>query len=65
MSSLYILIPITLALVVLAGWAFFWAVGNGQFDDLDAPGWDALREDPAATRSQSTPSHAARRDDDA
>lgn len=45
MSILFVLVPLSLALVVFAGWAFFWAVGNGQFDDLETPGWDALREE--------------------
>jgi len=27
---------------VIGIWAFFWAVGNGQFDDLDTPGWSVL-----------------------
>jgi cbb3-type cytochrome oxidase maturation protein len=28
---------------VLVGiWAFFWAVGSGQFDDLETPGWSVL-----------------------
>ena len=45
MSILYVLIPITLALVLIAGWAFFWAVGAGQFDDLHSPGWDVLRDE--------------------
>ncbi|HLS81355.1 MAG TPA: cbb3-type cytochrome oxidase assembly protein CcoS [Steroidobacter sp.] len=45
MSILFILVPVTLVLVVLAGWAFFWAVGAGQFDDLKSPAWDVLREE--------------------
>jgi cbb3-type cytochrome oxidase maturation protein len=45
MSILFILIPLSLVLVVFAGWAFFWAVGNGQFDDLETPGWEILVED--------------------
>lgn len=53
MSILFILIPLSLVLVVLAGWAFFWAVGSGQFEDLDKPGWDVLRDNPA-TRPQPT-----------
>lgn len=47
MSILYVMVPLGLALLVLAGWAFFWAVGNGQFDDLDTPGWDVLRDERA------------------
>lgn len=42
MSILYILIPLGLVLVVIGIWAFFWAVGDGQFDDLDTPGWSVL-----------------------
>jgi cbb3-type cytochrome oxidase maturation protein len=45
MSILFVLVPLSLALVVLAGWAFFWAVGNGQFDDLGSAAWDCLRDD--------------------
>ena len=37
MSILYVLIPLALLLLGVAVWAFFWAVGNGQFDDLDTP----------------------------
>ena len=42
MSILYVLIPLGLVLVVIGIWAFFWAVGSGQFDDLDTPGWSVL-----------------------
>lgn len=42
MSILYILIPLGLVLVFIGIWAFFWAVGNGQFDDLETPGWSVL-----------------------
>ena len=48
MSILLLLIPISLLVVIIAGWAFFWAVGNGQFDDLESPGWDVLRDDEPA-----------------
>ncbi len=37
MNVLYILIPLALLLLGFAVWAFFWAVGSGQFDDLDTP----------------------------
>ena len=48
MSILYMLIPLGLVLVALGLWAFFWAVGNGQFDDLDSPGWTVLDDDAKA-----------------
>jgi len=52
MSIVYVLIPLGLVLVGFAAWAFFWAVGSGQFDDLDTPGWSVLvDENPAAAES--------------
>ncbi len=44
MNIILLLIPLTLVLVLVAGWGFFWAVETGQFDDLDSPGWDVLVE---------------------
>lgn len=43
--SLYILIPISLVLIVIAVWAFFWAADSGQFDDMDAPAWKIILDD--------------------
>jgi cbb3-type cytochrome oxidase maturation protein len=45
MNILLILVPVSLILVGLAVWAFFWAVDDGQFDDLDTPGFRVLDED--------------------
>lgn len=54
MAIIYVLIPLSLVLVAVALWAFFWATGNGQFDDLDSPAYDILDED----ESQPTTSDA-------
>ena len=52
MNILFVLVPLSLALVVFAGWAFFWAVGSGQFENLDSPAWEVLHDDPElATRT--------------
>jgi cbb3-type cytochrome oxidase maturation protein len=48
MSILFVLVPLSLALVIAGGWAFFWAVGNGQFDDLAASSWGALLDEERA-----------------
>jgi cbb3-type cytochrome oxidase maturation protein len=32
-------------LIGVAVWAFFWAVGHGQFEELDGPARSALEED--------------------
>ena len=45
MEIIYLLIPLSLLLVGVALWAFFWAVKTGQFDDLDAPALDILDDD--------------------
>lgn len=46
MSILAILVPLSLLLVGVAVWAFFWAADSGQFDDLDSPALDAILDDP-------------------
>ena len=45
MEILFLMVPLAMALVGLGIWAFFWAVGSGQFDDLDSPGWSVLGDD--------------------
>lgn len=46
MNSIYLLIPLSLLLVGVAVWAFFWAVDRGQFEDMEDPAQAALEEDP-------------------
>lgn len=46
MNSIYLLIPLSLALIGVAVWAFFWAVEHGQFEGLDDSAQAALEEDP-------------------
>jgi cbb3-type cytochrome oxidase maturation protein len=48
MIILYLLIPLGLVMLVAALWAFFWAVRQGQFDDLDTPGVQVLLDDDRA-----------------
>lgn len=45
MNIIYVLIPLSIILMVLALVFFFWAVRNGQFDDLDTPALDVLDDD--------------------
>ncbi|MGD8340065.1 MAG: cbb3-type cytochrome oxidase assembly protein CcoS [Gammaproteobacteria bacterium] len=45
MSILFALIPLAIALLALAVWAFFWAVRTGQFDDLESPAVRILLDD--------------------
>ena len=45
MEILFLMVPLGLVLVGFGLRAFFWAVGSGQFDDLDSPGWSVLSDD--------------------
>lgn len=45
MTIIFMLIPLGLTLLAAAVAAFFWAVKNGQFDDLETPAWRILMDD--------------------
>ncbi|MDG1907062.1 MAG: cbb3-type cytochrome oxidase assembly protein CcoS [Arenicella sp.] len=45
MEIIFLLIPLSLLLVGVAIWAFFWATRSGQFDDLDSPALSILDDD--------------------
>jgi cbb3-type cytochrome oxidase maturation protein len=47
-TILFALIPLAMALLALAVWAFFWAVRAGQFDDLETPALRILLDDEGA-----------------
>jgi cbb3-type cytochrome oxidase maturation protein len=46
MNILLMMIPLSLAFLAVAVWLFFWAVNNGQFDDLDTPALLPLDDSP-------------------
>ena len=64
MEILYVMIPLGLVLVALGLWAFFWATGSGQFDDLDSPGWTVLEDDEAPPRDEPRPNDGRPREPD-
>ncbi len=45
MEALYLLIPLSVAIVFLAIWIFFNASDSGQFDDMIGPGLRVLQDD--------------------
>ena len=45
MDILYLLIPLSVALVGVIVAAFFWAIRSGQFDDLEGPAHRILLDD--------------------
>jgi len=45
MEILYLLVPLSVALVLLIGAVFWFALASGQFDDLEGPGLRILADD--------------------
>ncbi|MES2016907.1 MAG: cbb3-type cytochrome oxidase assembly protein CcoS [Pseudomonadota bacterium] len=45
MESLYLLVPLSVAIVALAVWVFFGAADSGQFDDLEGPALRVIHDD--------------------
>ena len=56
MTILLFLIPMSMVLLLLAVWAFRWAVRKGQFENLDAAAIDILRDDAADLPPAADPS---------
>jgi cbb3-type cytochrome oxidase maturation protein len=53
-NIIFLLIPLGLVLLLAAVAAFFWAVRNGQFDDLETPAWRILLDDDRNPPPQTT-----------
>jgi len=49
MESLFLLVPLSVALVFVIGSVFWRALEGGQFDDLERPGYSVLDDDDAAS----------------
>jgi cbb3-type cytochrome oxidase maturation protein len=53
LNIILLLIPISLVLLGIGIWAFFWAVNHSQFDDLDTPALTPLSEESDSVREPS------------
>ncbi|USX20896.1 cbb3-type cytochrome oxidase assembly protein CcoS [Oxalobacteraceae bacterium OTU3REALA1] len=49
MEALFLLVPLSVALVFAALWVFFNAADDGQFDDLVGPALRVLQDDDSPT----------------
>jgi len=60
MDILILLIPLSVALVLLVGAGFWWSVHSGQFDDLEGPAHRILDDDDrgAAPAGEDAPASA-------
>jgi cbb3-type cytochrome oxidase maturation protein len=54
MSILVVMVPLSLLLMIGAGIAFFWAVDQDQFDDMDTPRLLPLEDASATAQAQAT-----------
>ena len=57
MARLSLLVPLSVALVFLIGWAFWRALEGGQFDDLERPAHDVLADDDRPKSAKSGTDH--------
>ncbi len=67
MTILLLLIPLSLVLIGIAVAIFVWAVRRGQFEDLDTPALDILRDDdhaPPDAHAPREPDHDTSRGSD-
>lgn len=62
MDSIYLLIPVALIFTAIAISAFFWAVNNKQYDDLDSEGERILFDEPVNPKQPSESSTELRND---
>ena len=44
MEIIFLLLAVSFVLILAIGWAFYWAVGSGQFEDLEREGSEILHD---------------------
>lgn len=52
METLYFLVPVALVIAVVAIKVLFWAINNGQYDDLDTESQRILFDDDAEEKNK-------------
>jgi len=52
MNIIFLLIPMAIAVIVFAGYIFFWAVKSDQFEDLERHGSNILFDEDVSQPSQ-------------
>ena len=66
MEIVFVLVPVSLLIVVVALWAFVWSVRNDQYDDLDKEAYrilfDEVVETPGSFPIQSDESKSMRQE---
>ncbi|HRX88238.1 MAG TPA: cbb3-type cytochrome oxidase assembly protein CcoS [Steroidobacteraceae bacterium] len=60
MNIVFVLVPLGLVLIGAAIWALFWAVNNGQFDEVDSGADAPFRDDGVSSDENKPPSDPAK-----
>ena len=62
MDILYLLVPLSVVLVFVIGFFFRWSLKEGQFEDLEGPGYRILMDDdrPIVARAEAEDVAAAK-----
>lgn len=55
MDIMYLLIPLSVVLVFVIAVIFWWSLKNGQFEDLEGPGYRVLMDDDKTRTDASLP----------
>lgn len=55
LDILYLLIPLSLALVFVIGVVFWWSLKHGQFEDLEGPAYRILQDDDRVVSDDAEP----------
>ena len=58
MESLYFLVPCALIFIAIAVKVLFWAINNGQYDNLDTEAHRILFDDEKSKKSSASPHNA-------
>ncbi|WP_223670856.1 cbb3-type cytochrome oxidase assembly protein CcoS [Kangiella shandongensis] len=64
MDAIYLLIPITVVLLIVAVAVFFWAVNSDQYSDLDKEAHRILFDKESPQKEQAESDNGTRADDD-
>ena len=64
MEIMYLLVPISVALVFVIGVVFWWFLKSGQFEDLEGPGYRILMDDDRPVTGPEVPAEGRKVDPD-
>ena len=64
MDILFLLIPIAIGFLIISLAVFFWAIRDGQYDDMESQGLKVIIDDKQQTQAEKRPSQPINNPDD-